>query len=109
MLENRAPSDGPVDLVHDPHQDRHGNEADDHPGWPLGGIAFEVIFTAVVYLPHLSIILLCLDRGGRRMTLGSARSRPRASAGSVSVPRSMARIRNTVSGSGTRLPDRANR
>lgn len=47
-------------------------------------------------------------RGGRDMIPGSARSRPRARAGRVSVPRSMARICRTVSGSGTDPAERAN-
>ena len=46
--------------------------------------------------------------GGRVMTPGSARSRARASAHSVSAPRSMARICSTVMGSGTAPPERAN-
>ena len=47
-------------------------------------------------------------RGGLSISPGSAGSRPRASAGTVSVPRSIARIWSTVSGSGTRPPDAAN-
>ena len=43
------------------------------------------------------------------MSPGSAGSRPSASAGSVSVPRSMARIASTVSGSGIAPPESANK
>ncbi|OHV20480.1 hypothetical protein BBK14_27835 [Parafrankia soli] len=45
--------------------------------------------------------------GGRSISPGSAGSRPSASAGSVSVPRSITRICRTVSGSGTAPPDSA--
>lgn len=41
------------------------------------------------------------------MVPGSAGSRPSARAGSVSVPRSIARICSTVSGKGTVPPDSA--
>ncbi len=47
------------------------------------------------------------DRGGRSIRPGSAGSRLRASAGSVSVPRSTARICMTVNGSGMAPPERA--
>src|SRR5690349_8596290 len=47
------------------------------------------------------------DLGGRAIAPGSAGSRPSASAGRVSVPRSMARIWSTVSGSGMAPPLRA--
>ena len=46
-------------------------------------------------------------RGGRAMRPGSAASRPSASAGRISVPRSIARICITVSGSGTAPPESA--
>ena len=46
-------------------------------------------------------------RGGRCMSPGSAGSRPRASAGSVSVPTSNASSCSTVSGSGIAPPPSA--
>ena len=46
-------------------------------------------------------------RGERSMIPGSAGSLPSASAGTVSVPRSTARICTAVSGSGTAPPDSA--
>ena len=46
------------------------------------------------------MIPMSRGRGGRSMIPGSAGSRPSASAGSVSVPRSIARICSAVSGSG---------
>ena len=47
-------------------------------------------------------------RGGRSIRPGSAGSRPSARPGTVSVPRSIARICSTVSGSGITPPARAN-
>ena len=45
--------------------------------------------------------------GGRSINPGSAGSRPSARAGTVSVPRSIARIWSTVRGSGIRPPEAA--
>ena len=72
------------------HQD--GRDAAEQPPGPAAASA-----------PWMTLWLR--GRGGRSMRPGSAGSRPSASAGRVSVPRSMARICSTVSGSGIAPPD----